>query len=212
MFCDIIFFSENGNPSHNTILCLLYSLLVYFESSSPVMDKLMTRATDHVVFVVSTSRGREYLMYHRVPVPDFLAVVWFGFSPTPFPTLPSVSSLLLSLPVCCLSSLLTEEGGGRGGSRSQIIRRRESLVLCNYLLLSVQGVMPVSCLCSRSDAGFMPLFKGRGPFLENRFWDCGVHSAQRKLYLRWSLIHSYILGPPPHPTSISWCTHRTKHW
>ncbi len=58
----------------------------------------------------------------------FLAVVWFGRFPLP----PSVSklSLFLRLPVSRRSSLLTGDGrGGRGWGRSQILRRRESLVL-----------------------------------------------------------------------------------
>ncbi len=50
--------------------------------------------------------------------PGFLDVVWFGSSPTPLP-LPSVSS----------TGDAQQFAGGRGGGRSQIIRRRESLVL-----------------------------------------------------------------------------------
>ncbi len=56
-----------------------------------------------------------------------------AFSPSydlapPSPTPVSKLSLFLSLPVCRRSSLLTGEGG-RGWERSQIIRRRESLVI-----------------------------------------------------------------------------------
>ncbi len=55
---------------------------------------------------------REYWMIYRRP--GFLAVVWFGSSPTPLSH--EQVSLFLSLPVCCRSSLLTGEGerGGRG--------------------------------------------------------------------------------------------------
>jgi hypothetical protein len=61
-------------------------------------------------------------MFYREP--NCLAVVWFGSSPTPFPSppLPAASSFL-SLPVCGRSSLLTGEGGSKW-SRSQIIRHR----------------------------------------------------------------------------------------
>jgi hypothetical protein len=70
-------------------------------------------------------RTREYVMYYRGP--GFLAVVWFGSFPIPFPFPVSKLSLFHSLPLCRLSSLLTEDRG-RGGERGQI-RWRESLVL-----------------------------------------------------------------------------------
>jgi hypothetical protein len=75
---------------------------------------------------VEIHRTREYWMIYRWPV--FLAVVWFGSSLTPSPPAVSKLSLFLSLPVCRRLSIITGEGGGRWG-RSQIIRRRESLVL-----------------------------------------------------------------------------------
>ncbi len=71
---------------------------------------------------------REYWMNCRGP--GFLAVVWFGSSPVPFPLLPRFSklSLFLSLSVSRRPILLTihESVGGRGWARSQIIRLRES--------------------------------------------------------------------------------------
>jgi hypothetical protein len=66
---------------------------------------------------------REYWMIHRGP--GFLAVVWFGSSPSPPPSSVSKFSIVLSLPV----GLTDGEEGGKGVGRSQIIRWRESLVL-----------------------------------------------------------------------------------
>ncbi len=58
---------------------------------------------------------REYWMIYRWP--GFLAVVWFGSSPTPFSPLPSESclSLFLCLPICRRSSFPTGEGPERAG-------------------------------------------------------------------------------------------------
>ncbi len=68
---------------------------------------------------------REYLMYNRIP--GFLAVVWFGSFPLPSP-LPSRQQVVSLSQSSCVSTveLLTKEWRG---ARSQIIRRRESLVL-----------------------------------------------------------------------------------
>ncbi len=88
-------------------------------------------------------QDREYLMNYRWP--GFVAVIWYGSSPTlssptpasclslslfwllphPLPAPTPASCLSLSLPVCGRSSLLTGEGG-----RSQIILKQQSLVLC----------------------------------------------------------------------------------
>jgi hypothetical protein len=58
----------------------------------------------------------------------------------------SILSLFLSLPVCRRSSLLTGEGG-RGWGRSQIIRRRESLVLYkSFNTLRSQALPDISFL------------------------------------------------------------------
>ncbi len=71
--------------------------------------------------------------------PGFLAVIWFGSSPTPHPRFPSASCLSFSdfLHMCMWrkSSILTGEVG-RGWERSQIIRQRESMVLCKHSILS----------------------------------------------------------------------------
>ncbi len=58
--------------------------------------------------IVKTS---EYWMIYRGP--GFLAVIWFGSSPTDLPHLPSAScpSFSVFLHVCRRSSLLTWEGG-----------------------------------------------------------------------------------------------------
>ncbi len=71
---------------------------------------------------------REYWRIYRGPA--FLAVGWFGSTPPFTPPLPSVRlSLFRSLPVCRRPSLLTREGD-KGWPKSQIIRPRESMVLC----------------------------------------------------------------------------------
>ncbi len=59
--------------------------------------------------------------------PGFLAVAWFGSSPTPSPPISNLS-LFLSLSVCRWPSLLIW-GRRRGWGRSQIMRRRVSGVL-----------------------------------------------------------------------------------
>ncbi len=60
--------------------------------------------------------GREYWMIYRGT--GFLAVVWFGSSPTPSPSPVRKLSLFLSLPVCFANRAYTVgtgvEGGGRG--------------------------------------------------------------------------------------------------
>jgi hypothetical protein len=181
---EIIFFSENGNPSHNTMLCLLYSLLVHFESFSLVMDKFMTRVSGHFVFVISTSRGREW-MYYRVP--NFLAVLWLGSSPSP-----SVSrlSFFLRLPVCMLPIELTDRRGGGEGAK---IQRRESLFLCNHLILSVQGV--------HDAVPFLSCSLGEARFLKTTFGTvvCTVHKVKTLPPL--SLIHSCTLSPLSPPSA-----------
>ncbi len=90
----------------------------------------------------------------------FLAVIWFGSSPNPFPpSTVSKLSLFLSLSVCCRPSLLREWGGWRGEARSQIVRPRESLDLykefytlwcvpCQLILDPILAVSPF--LLSRS--------------------------------------------------------------
>ncbi len=67
---------------------------------------------------------REYWMIYRRQ--GFLAVIWSGSFPASSP-LPSGSSLSQSY---CLPQVeITDVEGGGGGWRSQIMRRRESLVL-----------------------------------------------------------------------------------
>ncbi len=83
-------------------------------------------STRHYVFVLGW-RQREYWMIYRGP--GFLSIVWFCSSHVPPPSPASKLSLFLRLPGCCRSSLLTGEGGTGGPVKSQIIRRRECLVL-----------------------------------------------------------------------------------
>jgi hypothetical protein len=85
---------------------------------------------------------REYWMIYRGP--GFIAVVWYGSSPTH--SLPPVSklSLFLSLSVCRRTRAFWLE---RGWERSQIIRRRESLVLYKlFNALRSQALPDVSFL------------------------------------------------------------------
>ncbi len=81
------------------------------------------------VSIKTSKLQREYWMINRGPC--FLAVVWFGSSPSPVIKL----SLYHSLPVCRRSGLLTGEGRGR----SQIIRRRESWSSVNHSILSASS-------------------------------------------------------------------------
>ncbi len=62
-------------------------------------------------FDLLRSTERVLMIYRE---PDFLAVVWFGSSPTFFPLLLSANCLSFSLPFCRRSSLLTGEGGVGG--------------------------------------------------------------------------------------------------
>ena len=72
---------------------------------------------------------KEYLLYYRGP--GFLAVLCFGSF---LPSTASKLSLFLSLSVCRRSSCF-DEREGRGWTRSQIKRRRDSLVLYNRSIL-----------------------------------------------------------------------------
>jgi hypothetical protein len=81
----------------------------------------------------STNIQREFWIFYRGP--GFLP--WHVLAPSPLPPPPVVS--LLNLYVCRRSSLLTGEWG-RGWGRSQIIRRRENLVLYeSFNTLFVRG-------------------------------------------------------------------------
>ncbi len=75
------------------------------------------------VFLTPGGKGREHWMIsHR-------RLIWL-LLPNPSPTLLiSKLSLFINLLVCRRASLLKEEMGGKGKGRSQIIRRRENLVL-----------------------------------------------------------------------------------
>ncbi len=82
----------------------------------------------------------------------FLAVLWFGSSPTPFPPLPvsKVVSLSQSSCVCRRSSLLTGEEG-RVWGRSQITWLRESLALCkSFNTLMCPSIVSICVLYPRS--------------------------------------------------------------
>jgi hypothetical protein len=73
----------------------------------------------------ATENIREYYLIYIGPC--FLAVVHMGLAPPP-PSLVSKLSFFLSQSSCVLPVEL-EGGGGRGWGKSQIIRRRESLVI-----------------------------------------------------------------------------------
>jgi hypothetical protein len=70
-----------------------------------------------------------YWMIYREP--DFLAIVWFGSSPIPFPKL----SLFL-MPAVCLCVAGSAYWQERGVGRNQIIRPRESWPSINHAVLS----------------------------------------------------------------------------
>ncbi len=73
--------------------------------------------------------GREYWVIYRGP--GFLAVLWFGSSPTPFPlSFRSASCLSFSVFLCVADQACWRPTGerGRGWARSRIIRPQESLV------------------------------------------------------------------------------------
>ncbi len=77
------------------------------------------------------SETRDYWIIYRGP--GFLAVLWFGSSPTPSnPPLPSVCWTGDTQGLRNRDNLLTEEGEGKG-MRSQIIWLQESLVLYKSL-------------------------------------------------------------------------------
>ncbi len=77
--------------------------------------------------VVHIHTRRKCWMIYRVP--GFLAVVWFGSSPTLFPL--SRQQVVSLSPSSYVSPVEPTHwgGGGMWWGRSQIIRRRESLVL-----------------------------------------------------------------------------------
>jgi hypothetical protein len=103
------------------------------------------------------SKGHRVLIICRLP--GFLAVVWFGSHPLPPPSAVSDAQEDWERK----STLLTEREG-RGWARSQILRRRESLVLCksfNTLRLGISCSSPVnnlpSCVSGKSlIRGFSP--------------------------------------------------------
>ncbi len=73
--------------------------------------------------------------------PGFLSDVWFGFSLKPL-ILPLSRQQVVSLSQSfCMSPIELTDGGG-----GQIIRRRESLVLCNHAIFSGK-------LCEWEDVG-----------------------------------------------------------
>jgi hypothetical protein len=80
------------------------------------------------IFVFSTycAFSREYWMIYRAP--SFLAVVWFGSSPTPFPIpFPSASCLSFSVFLCVAGRACWRERGRARGAKSY--DHRESLAL-----------------------------------------------------------------------------------
>jgi hypothetical protein len=88
---------------------------------------------------------RDWMIYR---VPDLLAVIWFGSSPTlSHPRSPVIKlTLFLSLPACRRSSLfMWEEGGDYVVEPNQ--RRRESLVIYKSFILSAPSSFLVRFFC-----------------------------------------------------------------
>ncbi len=112
-----------------------------------------------------TQYSREHWMIYRGP--SFLAVAWFGSSPTPSPPSPvSKLSLFLSLPVCRRSSLLTGEEGtqGRRGKEpnqsacSSINHSKFSAVPYGTLHFTGLSITNISRLCKSYPGRFSSLF------------------------------------------------------
>ncbi len=83
--------------------------------------------------------SREYWMIHRGP--GFLAVVWFGSSPTPLSPLSRQLYLFLSLHVRCGRTYWRERGGGDGrGAKSYDRKNSWPSVSFNTLLICPKTV------------------------------------------------------------------------
>jgi len=122
-----------------------------------------------------------------VSIEWFLAVVWFGSSP--YPPLPSASCLSSSVFLCVADRACWLERG-RGWVRSQIIRRRESLFLKNYSILSA----PV---CTRV---LVEAFCWHATFLKQFFAITWKNRIQSNLILYLSsLCYIHIPKIRPHP-------------
>ncbi len=102
-------------------------LLKYVESDWPKSgneDRVLTHL-DPSCSGRRRVRTREYWMIYRGQ--SFLLVIWFGSSPTTFPTSPlSKSFLFLSLPVRRRPSLLRGRGGEMGGRRTKSYEREKA--------------------------------------------------------------------------------------
>ncbi len=107
-------------------------------------------ATSRVVWASGCQCKRwNQRVWNDLDGPDFLAVVWFGSSPTPFPSsFVGKLSLFLSLPACRRSLLLTGEVGEKGWARSHIKRPLENAdskkIIQNSLVAKVVGSFPAS--------------------------------------------------------------------
>ncbi len=75
---------------------------------------------------------REDSMIYRGP--GFLAIIWIGSAPTPFPLSRQQVSLYLSLPVCSVE--LTDGRGGRGGHGAESYNSKKSWPSINRSILS----------------------------------------------------------------------------
>ncbi len=107
---------------------LLHPQTRYSQVSTKILGSPMSNANSDSM-TAGWSESREYWMIYRGP--GFLAVVWFGSSPTPLPHPPSSLSKLNRQHTGRLrkkDKLLTGEGG-RGWARSWIFRPQESLFI-----------------------------------------------------------------------------------
>ncbi len=84
---------------------------------------------------------REYWMIYEGP--GFLAVAWFGSSPTPFPPLPSASCLYFSVFLCRVSAVELTDGRGGSGRGAKSDHRKKAWPSTNHSILSdLQHISP----------------------------------------------------------------------
>jgi hypothetical protein len=113
--------------------------------------------------------------------PCFLAVLWFGSSPTRHPPLPSLPSVSTTNRKIEKERQLSDKGQG-GMGKSQNVRRQESLVLYNSL-----NILCVNPLCLRKQSTSSTLSAGSIEcFIEDqaflRWYNSGLRSPPAPLF------------------------------
>ncbi len=144
----------------------------------------------------------EYWMISRGP--GFLAVVWFGSSPTPFPPLPSAKCRSFSVFLCVADRAHCREAGEGG---SQIILPPESLpgplsIIRNWLLRFPHVAPTLRVLyreCDVTRIGKTPQIVKHLGILSSFCIGEGCKSAQLPSL---SALHYISLPPPPPPLEI----------